>query len=163
MIAAVCLVLASLGLASCSGGTGTGVSAPSTSTTASVSISVAHNSKVAVTPSTNLHNGQDITVTLSGFGKGSRVWLSECAEAGLSGSIPAEGCGPQLAAEPFTIVDNSGSGSMAFVASATAGNNIPSAPGYAMESCSTNCVLVATSGRDSSGTTAMAPLSFSGH
>ena len=37
------------------------------------------NPKVIVTPATGLVNGQQVTVTVAGFGIGGKVWLAECA------------------------------------------------------------------------------------
>ena len=100
-----------------------------------------HNPTVTVTPSTNLIDGQQVEVTVTGFGQGGKFYLSECASAADANSL---GCGPGLPAQPFGVTNNSGSGSFPFtVASiaATMHDNTSSTV-----TCADRCVLVATVG-----------------
>ena len=53
---------------------------------------------VRVLPSGDLHNGEKVTVTVSGYWPEAKFWLSECAVAAyVQGPT---GCGAQLAADP---------------------------------------------------------------
>jgi len=94
---------------------------------------------VIVEPNQGLHDGQTVTVTVQGFAPNDRVHLSECAERV---SVSSEGCGPQLAAQPFIDTDNTGSGTINFVVHSTASakphNLEPTRP------CTDQCLLVAT-------------------
>jgi hypothetical protein len=108
---------------------------------------------VRVVPSGDLHNGEKVTVTVSGFWPEAKFWLSECAEATYVRGPP--GCGVQLAAEPFGMAGVTGTGKYTFTVRARAATK-PFAVGK-MVSCTDKCVLMATS---VSGVTAYAPLSF---
>ena len=90
---------------------------------------------------------------VSGFGQGGKFFLSECAAAANVSSL---GCGGQLAAQPFGVADDSGSGSVHFTIRARARDG----PSFnsTLASCRDDCVLVATVG-DGYGY-AYAPLAF---
>jgi len=75
-----------------------------------------HNPTVTVSPSTNLTNGEQVSVRVTGFGIGGKVWLSECATADVNDL----GCGNQLPAQTLLVTDNTGSGSMAFAVRSSA-------------------------------------------
>jgi len=99
------------------------------------------NPTVAVSPSTNLKDGQVVEVRVTGFGVGGKVLLSECASAAAATDL---GCGSELASQPFLVADDSRSGSTSFVVHA-------SAPGRALSAsptsrCTSQCVVVATVG-----------------
>lgn len=98
-------------------------------------------------------------MVLSGFGGSEKVWLSECADAV---DVNADGCGAQLAAQPFAMVDGSGGRSVTFPVSSTAGSKPYDVNSF--EPCTNNCVLVATIGGapSSADAFAYAPLTFSG-
>ena len=94
---------------------------------------------VLVEPDQHLHDGQTVTVSVKGFGPYDRVRFSECAERV---AVSPEGCGPQLAAQPFIDTDNTGSGTITFVVHSTA-----SAKPHNLEptrACTDQCLLVAT-------------------
>jgi hypothetical protein len=108
---------------------------------------------VRVLPSGDLHNGEKVTVTVSGYWPEAKFWLSECAVAAyVQGPT---GCGAQLAAEPFGMAGVTGTGTYTFTVRARAATR-PFANGTTA-SCTDKCVLVATS---VSGVTAYAPLNF---
>ena len=118
-------------------------SARPTTTSTVVPALQTHNPKVAVTPSTNLTNGEMVEVEVTGFGVGGKFFLSECASAADAND---EGCGPQLAAQPFGVTNNSGAGSYGFTVTSMA----PTSP-YNTSStlpCTDQCVIVATVGID---------------
>ncbi|MGC1418782.1 MAG: DUF4232 domain-containing protein [Acidimicrobiales bacterium] len=107
---------------------------------------------VTVRPSTDLHNGERVTVSVNGFGLGAKFWLSECFS---KADVGAQGCGQQLAAQPFGLTGMQGSGSYEFTVSTRAAT-APYDPASVV-SCLNHCVLMATS---ASPTFASAPLSF---
>lgn len=106
-----------------------------------------------VTPATDLHNGETVTVRVRGFDIGAKFFLSECATAADANQ---GGCGEQLAAQPFGVTDVTGSGRTTYVVSTRAGtrayDKTTTVP------CRSGCVLVATGGLSSSF--ASAPVSF---
>ena len=112
-----------------------------------------HNPMVTVTPATNLVDGEQITVRVSGFDLGGKFFVSECAD---TSDVSSEGCGPQLAAQPFGVTDDFGSGSMIFVVSSRASSSSV-APKTAAP-CTAHCVIVATVGGGYGY--ASAPISF---
>jgi hypothetical protein len=108
---------------------------------------------VHVSPSTSLHNGQKVRVTVSGFWPGGKFWLSECSSAHYRRTTTY--CGGQLAAQPFGMASYTGTGSYVFTVHSTAVSNLKGSRGT---TCENQCVLVVTSG---DGLTADSPLSFS--
>ena len=112
----------------------------------------ADNPKVVVTPSKGLSDGQVVKVAVTGFGVSGKVWLSECDHAEDANYL---GCGPQLAAQPFIITDDTRSGSTDF----TIHSSAPSKPYNlnAQEPCTRLCVVVAVAG---GGVWAVAPITF---
>ncbi len=96
--------------------------------------------KVTVTPSRDLKNGQKVVVSVTGFDSGGTFSISECASASDANST---GCGGQLAAQPFGLTDNNGSGSYTFTVSATAAIKPYN---KARVQCTNQCVIVATVG-----------------
>lgn len=79
---------------------------------------------------------------MSGFGKGEKFFVSECA---ASVDANAAGCGLQLAAQPFGLTNSSGQGSLTFRVSSTAATKPYNT--ITTRTCSTTgCVLVATAG-----------------
>lgn len=109
---------------------------PSTSTGSGLVLHVA--------PATNLHDGEVVQVSVSGFPPG-KAYLSECAAAT---DVNALGCGAQLSAQPFVVIEN-GAGTGSF----TVTHQAASTPLYPQPSttCTNQCVLVATSGAPASG------------
>ncbi|MGC8511140.1 MAG: hypothetical protein ACP5PB_09765 [Acidimicrobiales bacterium] len=107
-----------------------------------------------VTPATDLHNGETVTVQVRGLDISAKFFLSECATAADANQ---GGCGEQLAAQPFGLTDVTGSGRYTFVVSARAGTKAYDVADTTP--CRRGCVLVATGGLGSSFATA--PLSFS--
>ncbi|MCL5076669.1 MAG: neocarzinostatin apoprotein domain-containing protein [Actinobacteria bacterium] len=112
-----------------------------------------HDPKVLVTPSVNLRQGQQVRVSVTGFGVGGKFFLSECAG---SADANSSGCGIQLAAQPFGVTNSSGAGTVIFTltssASTTPYNDTD------IQTCVNQCVLVATVG--SGGGFAYASLHF---
>ena len=98
---------------------------------------------VRVLPSRYLHNGEKVLVRISGFGIGSKFWLSECATAS---DVNASGCGSQLAAQPFGLTDLSGAGSFSFVVRTSAATTPYSTK--LRRTCADQCVLMVTDGSD---------------
>jgi hypothetical protein len=96
------------------------------------------NAKVTVTPVGILVDGQTIRVNVTGlWGK---VFLSECA---TPASASPGGCGAQLAAQPFLITDDSGTGAASFVVRKAAAST---QLGTELQQCWAQCVIVATLG-----------------
>jgi len=113
--------------------------------------------RVSVTPSRSLRNGQRITVQVSGFAEGGKVFLSECA---TSAAANPGGCGPQLAAQPFFLTGNNRAGSATFTVSDRA-----SAKAYSVAhtlECADRCVIVATLGLGLTHDFAYASVTFKG-
>ena len=96
--------------------------------------------KVTVTPSHDLRNGQQVTVSVTGFGSGGKFFISECASVSDANST---GCGHQLAAQPFGVTDDNGSGSYTFTVSTEAGVKPYN---KARAQCTNQCVILATVG-----------------
>lgn len=95
---------------------------------------------ITVMPATGLHDGQQVQVTMTGFGEDGKVWLSECATAA---DASAAGCGQQLATQPFFGTDENRSASGPFTVSDTA---YPHRYSLGPQTCLDQCVLVATAG-----------------
>jgi len=96
---------------------------------------------IVVTPSRGLHDDQVVTVRVTGFGSGVKVFLSECASVVDAGVY---GCGVQLAAQPFLTTSASGTGTGLFRV-----RSIASPRPYSTlneKRCGDSCVLVATVG-----------------
>jgi hypothetical protein len=91
-----------------------------------------------------LHDGEVVHVSVSGFPPG-KAFLSECASPA---DVSAEGCGAQLAAQPFVEIEN-GDGTENFTVTNQAATT-PLTPQPSV-SCINQCVLVATSGVAASG------------
>lgn len=115
-----------------------------------------HNPKVLVTPSANLTQGQQIRVSVTGFGVGGKFFLSECA---TSSDANSSGCGRQLAAQPFGVTNSSGAGTVVFMVT----NSASTMPykNTSVQTCTNQCVLVATVG--SGGGFAYTSLHFAQH
>jgi hypothetical protein len=108
---------------------------------------------LTVSPNTNLRSGEQVKVTVTGFGLGAKFFLSECAGAN---DVSDGGCGPQWALQPFGLANMIGSGSYTFVVRSTAASEpFHLAPSYR---CSNNCVLMATGG--GGGSVSYSRLSF---
>ena len=73
-----------------------------TSTMAAAPTSTAATVVLHAAPATNLHDGEVVQVTVSGFPPG-KVFLSECAAAA---DVNALGCGAQLAEQQFVVIGN---------------------------------------------------------
>jgi hypothetical protein len=97
-----------------------------------------------VSPNVDLHDGEVIHVSVSGFPPG-KAFLSECASPA---DVSAEGCGAQLAAQPFVEIENGGGTTNFTVTSQAATTPLTPQPSV---SCTKQCVLVATSGVPASG------------
>ena len=111
--------------------------------------------RVTVTPSRNLRNGQKVTVSVTGFDSGGKFFISECASVSDASS---GGCGPELAAQPFGVINNTeGVGSYPFTVSITAAEK---PEGKAPVQCTDQCVVVATVGIGYGF--AYAPIEFAG-
>lgn len=108
---------------------------------------------LTVSPASNLHSGETVTVRVRGFDISAKFFLSECATAA---DANRGGCGTQLAAQPFGLTDVTGSGRYTFVVSNRAGTRTYDVAD--MAPCQRSCVLVATGGFPSSF--ASAPLRF---
>ena len=113
-----------------------GKAPPSTSTATTLVLHAA--------PATNLKDGEVVQVNVSGFPPG-KVFLSEC---GAAADANALGCGAQLAAQPFVVIEN-GAGTASFTVTHQAAST-PLSP-QPSTTCTNQCVLVATSGVPPSG------------
>ena len=106
-------------------------------------------------PSTNLVDGEKIKVTVTGFEKGGKLFVSEGATAADASSA---GCGEQLAAQPFIITDDSGDGTETFSVSPVSGTKPYNTT--CTQTRTDQCVLLVTAGIKYGY--ANAPLSFEG-
>jgi hypothetical protein len=144
--------------AGCGSGSSTArVSHPITSTTGRTVILTAE--KVTVSPSRGLQDGQQVTVQVQGFKPGVpeiKFFLSECQSPLQANS---QGCGKQLAAQPFGVTDSdgNGSGTVSFTVQAQAATEPLSS---ALVPCSGTCVIVATTGVGPGGSYGFAPVDF---
>jgi hypothetical protein len=110
---------------------------------------------VTVTPSDELRNGQRVTVRVTGFAVGGKVFLSECATSAAANAL---GCGSQLAAQWFLVTGNNRAGSGTFTVSGRASAGPGSSAGT--RRCAYRCVIVATLGGGLSGDYAHARIFF---
>jgi hypothetical protein len=141
----VALLIGSMALAACnSNPSPTAQSTTTSSTSSRASTTTAVDLVLHISPTTNLHGGESVRVSVAGFPPG-KAYLSECASVA---DVNPLGCGAQLAAQPFVEVEN-GTGSTIFTVSNQAASNPLSAEPTAR--CTNQCVLVATSGAPSSG------------
>ncbi len=108
---------------------------------------------VVVTPSQGLTDGQTVSVRVTGFGVGGKVWLSECASVADASDL---GCGAQLATQTLLATDDARAGQATFTVQVHA----PSRPVVATPAvpCSGQCVIMATVGSDYAYR--VAPISF---
>lgn len=108
---------------------------------------------LTVAPSSGLQDAQQVTVSVKGFLPSRKFFLSECL---APTEVNPSGCGPQLAAQPFSLTDGSGAGSTTFTvhSAASTGPLILS-----VQPCTGECVVVATSGVSSGFY--FAPITFS--
>jgi hypothetical protein len=95
---------------------------------------------VTITQSNELRDGQTVQVSVSGFGVGGIVRLSECASAAVVTDL---GCGAELAAQTMLVTDETRVGSASFVVHARAMSGPLTGPAVA---CADRCVIVATLG-----------------
>ena len=110
---------------------------------------------VTVTPWRGLRAGQRVTIRVTGFAEGGKVFLSECA---ARADVNAGGCGPQLAAQPFLLTANNRAGWGTFTLS-----NRASARAYSTARtlrCTDQCVIVATEGVGLAGDYVYAAVAF---
>jgi hypothetical protein len=112
--------------------------------------------KIRVTPSINLHGGEQILVQVLGASPGERFRISECATAA---STNIAGCGDQLAAQPFIDIDSSGAGSTTFYVQASAATKPYSTTAF--RPCANKCVIMAVGAFEGTSTFVYAPLKFS--
>jgi len=99
------------------------------------------NPTVIVTPNAGLVEGQRVTIRVTGFGIGGKVWLSECASISRLSDV---GCGPRLAAQPVLMTDKHRVGSATFVVHDRApimANNTTN-----LRACVSACLVFATGG-----------------
>ena len=105
--------------------------------------------QVSVSPAANLIDGQSVSVRLSGFPAGSMVRISQCATVAAANDL---GCGSELAAQPVVLTSGDGSGTVSFpVRSQAAAGPLETG---AIEACSDQCLIVATTGAGSHFATA---------
>ena len=113
--------------------------------------------RISVTPSTNLRDGERVLVKVVGASPGERFRISEC---GSSTDANVYGCGDQLALQPFIDTRPTGTGSITFhvKVNAAIGQNNASV----FQSCKDQCVIMA-GGTDADGRSALlqAPLKLS--
>jgi hypothetical protein len=96
--------------------------------------------QVRVAPSDHLADGQTVQVSVTGFGVGGIVRISECATASTANDL---GCGLELAAQTILVTDDGRVGAAPFTVHARA----RAGPGVAaIEPCTDRCLIVATLG-----------------
>jgi len=111
---------------------------------------------VHVTPSINLHGGEQVLVQLRGAASGERFRVSECASAA---DANIAGCGDQLASQPFIDTDPSGAGSMTVHVQARAATKPYNTTTFQL--CTDQCVIMATGTFGETSRFVYAPLKFS--
>jgi len=97
--------------------------------------------QVAVTPASQLTDGQSVVVRVTGFGAGRILYVSECATAA---SANGQGCGSELARQMGLVTADDQAGEATFIVQGQAQAG-PFNTG-AIEACSDQCVIVATLG-----------------
>jgi len=110
-----------------------------------------HNPTVLAVPSQGLGDGQTVTVRVTGFGPGSKVRLSEC---GSQDDANINGCGDQVATQPFLVTGDDETGATRITLTATAYTKPYNTSSRVR--CTSTCVLVASNG----GGFATTPLNF---
>jgi hypothetical protein len=110
-------------------------------------------SHVVVSPSSDLHNGEKVRVTVSGFGLGAKFFVSECAAAT---DVSPGGCGGQLALQDFGLTNMIGDGSYVVTVKNVAAIGL--SPKGPFRMCAANCVLTVTGG--GGGANSYAPIRF---
>jgi hypothetical protein len=111
---------------------------------------------IRVTPANNLRNGQPVLVQVRGALPGERFRVSECASAA---AVNRNGCGDQLALQPFIDTDPSGAGSITFYVKARAATKPYNTTAF--QPCTDQCVVMATGVFEGTSTLVYAPLKFS--
>jgi hypothetical protein len=102
------------------------------------------NPKIIVTPATGLVDGQQVTVTVTGFGIGGKVWLAECASPN-DASVDGPGCAPPpLPSQPFLVTDDKRASAGAFIVQKRTG--VTSEYANNLRPCAPTCVVVAVQG-----------------
>jgi hypothetical protein len=96
--------------------------------------------KVTVSPAASLKDGQTISVTVTGFGIGSQVFISECDSAD---TVSSRGCGTVLVEETVIHTDATRAGTGTFVVHRLSAKT-PTAT--ASVRCTDQCIIVATLG-----------------
>lgn len=100
------------------------------------------NPEAHITPSTGLKDGQSVTVTVSGFGDGSHVYVSECAS---EDTVSSRGCGAELSSQTVIITDHLGRGSTTFIVHSLAADRVAAS---ATTRCTDQCLIITTLGPD---------------
>jgi hypothetical protein len=96
---------------------------------------------VTVTPAVHLKDGQVVEVSVTGFGLGGKVLLSECVSAEAATD---SGCGVELAEQAFLVTDENRAGAGSLTVRASAAGTTPSTE--PRTPCVDRCVIVATLG-----------------
>ncbi len=109
---------------------------------------------VTVTPSHGLQDGQMVTVAVRGLPDGIKFFVSECLTPFAANH---NGCGPQLAQQPFGVSDNTGNGSASFAVRSSAASTVNS---QVVAPCTGECVVV-VSPDEGGGAFLLAPVTFS--
>jgi hypothetical protein len=125
--------------AGCGVGTRSAAIHHSTSTTTRHYVEL-ETSGLTVAPSARLQDAQEVTISVNGFPRDAKYFLSECLSPI---DVNAAGCGNQLAVQPFGITDDLGTGSTTFAVQTSA-----STEPYirTTQPCTGACVIVATAG-----------------
>ena len=137
--------------AGCGIGTRSAATPHSSSTTTRHSVEL-EISGLTVTPSAGLQDAQQVSISVKGFPRDAKYFLSECLSPT---DVNAAGCGNQLAVQPFGMTDDLGSGSASFTVQSSAASER-----YirTTQPCTGACVIVATAGVD--GAFSFAPITF---
>ena len=137
--------------AGCGVGTRSAAIHHSTSTTTRHYVEL-ETSGLTVAPSAGLQDAQQLTVSVKGFPRDAKYFLSECLSPT---EVNAAGCGNQLAVQPFGTTDDFGTGSTTFTVQSSA-----STEPYirTTQPCTGECVIVATAGIN--GAFSFAPITF---
>jgi len=108
---------------------------------------------IHVTPSSNLRDGEQVLVEVGAAKPGGKFFLSECASAA---DANINGCGDQLAAQPFIVTDPSRASSITFYVKTRAATKPYNTTSF--QPCTDQCVIMATGGFG--GTFVYTPLKF---
>jgi hypothetical protein len=114
--------------------------APASSSSADVPALTVADPRIVVSPAGGLHDGQTVTVSVTGFSVGGKQSVSECSSVATATDV---GCGSALPTQTLLVTGDDRTGSTTFTVQAEAHDKDP---GGSLHQCQNQCVLVVTLG-----------------